>query len=302
MTVLASFGRIKVDVLRLLGSHRQITSNDVSSLIQNENREILDNYDWSARKAEGVINTFSTVTAGTVTVTISSAFVSGVSTSFTSNYVGRHIRIGSEEHFHEISSVTSAARLDLKTIWPTSTASAQSYTIFQNRFLLESDCEEIISVARDRGLSERSRSWLDTIDPDRTETASYPDVYSYRERTSSNILQVELWPVPTAKKAIRYEYLKSGDLVSNGDKPLYQPNVVKWKAGVAGALILYAKTGDPVWKDLAITNQGLYKLALQKAKETDQQKFSTRKQQRSRDDVYLRGDDYWSERDSLGGV
>jgi len=300
MAAISSFGRIKVDVIQLLGSHRQITSNDVSSLIQNENREILDNYDWSARKAEGVINTFSTVTAGTVTVTLNSAKVSGVSTVFTSDYVGRHIRMGSEEHFHEISSVTSAARLDLKTIWPTNTSSAQSYTIFQNRFALASDCEEIISMARDRRLIEKPRTWLDSVDPDRTETANYPDVWSYRELNSSNTLQVELWPVPTAKKAIRYEYLKSGDLASNADKPLYQPNVVKWKSGVAGSFMMYAKTGDPVWKDLAIAYQGLYKQALQRAKEEDQQKFSTRMQQRSRDADVTRSDDWATSHDGRG--
>jgi len=295
-----TFAQMKVDVLMLLGNHRQVTSNNVSSIIQQENREILDNYDWHSRKGEGLINTFSTVTTGTVLVTASSSKVSGASTAFNSNYVGRFIRMGSEDSYYEISSVSNASGLSIKGLWPTDSASGQSYTIFQHRFNLESDCEDIISFARDRQIVERSRSYLDKIDPDRTETDSYPSIYSYRERNSSDVLQVELWPVPTSKKTLRYEYLKVSDMTASSHKPLYQSNVLKWKSGVAGALYLYAKTGDPVWKDLAITHQGLYKQALQKAKEIDQKKFSTTKEQRSRDGTYGISDDWLVSHDPVG--
>jgi len=289
---LANFGTLKVQVLRLLGNHRQVTSNDIGAIIQEENREILDNYDWSARKAEGTIITVSTVTTGTVTATQSSPFVSGVSTAFTSNYVGRFIRIGSEDHYTEISSVTSGGRLDLKNNWPTDSASGLSYTIFKNVFQLESNCEKIISFARDSKIIERSRGFLDGIDPDRTETDSYPAIYSYRERTAANRLQVELWPVPISKKLLRYQYLKTGDLNLDADIPLYDSSTLKWKAGVTGAFFMLAKTNDATWQNLAIAYRGMYKQALESAKAGDLHKFSSEKIQKSRDTVNL-ANDYW---------
>lgn len=297
---MSDFATLKIQVLRLLGNHRQITSNDVADIIKEENREILDNYDWSARKTDGIIITASTVTTGSVTITQASPFVSGVSTAFTATHVGRFIRIGSEDHYMEISSVTSDGRLDMKNNWPADSASGQSYTIFKHVFQLESDCEKILSFARDRKIVEKSRDYLDTIDPDRTETDSYPSIYSYKGRTSSNRLKIELWPVPISKKALRYEYLKVGDLSTGSDLPLYDSVVLKWKAGITGAFFMLAKTGDPTWQNLAIAYRGLYKQAFESAKATDLKRFSAEKIQRGRDDVNLINSDWLVDHDPIG--
>lgn len=244
-----AFSTIRTRVQYLLGTNVAISTAELNALINAEHEGILGDNPWAEKKAESTITTIAPYSTGTVSTT--STAVTGSGTTFTSAMVGRYIRFGTDQTYYKITAFGSVTGLTIETAVASGDVSAGStYSIFKNVYALPSDLDRILSMAYRDPLTEITRQDLDRLDPDRTVTATDPRYWCMRELDSSNVRQVELWPVPTGAVLVRFQYTKTNTLSSDSDVPLYRSDVLVWKSAASGAYLLYAKTGDEAWINL----------------------------------------------------
>lgn len=276
-----------------------ITSANVNDILDAEHTEILESYSWTRRRVDTMVETVATYSTGTLST--SGATVTGVGTVWTSAFVGRFIRIGSNTFFHRITARASDTSITIEEGLPTDAAAGSTYTIFRHRYNLPSNFGRAVNITSDTRLSEASKSDIDRIDPYRTSTASRPDTYMIYgldpDTTTSQIYQIEFWPVPSSATAIRVEYLRTNSLTSDSSEPLYRSDVLAWKSAESAAFFLHSRTGDAAWLALADRYHQRYSDSLQSAKEDDLGKFSA--PMHIRDSAYERerGDDFGLDRD-----
>lgn len=259
---------IRTSVKKLLADHSFIDDSDINDIITVEHQEVLESFSWSQRKADTLINTVATYSTGTVSGTSGATTLTGSSTVWTSTMVNRFIRFGGT-YFFKISSVDSATSLTLEDELADDVAASTSYTLFQHIYTLPSDFGRATNLTCDVRLTELPRSEIDRLDPYRSSTATRPDFYSIRGPNSSNVFEIEFWPVPSAANTIRVEYLKTNTLSSDTDSPLYPSEILVWKVAEAGAYFLHARSGDAAWLALADRYHARYLEVLDRAKEAD---------------------------------
>ena len=299
MTTLAT---IRSRVQQLTGNNAMITATEVDSIIRAEHDTVLSDYSWTQRKLDTIITTSATYSTGTLSS--SGTTVTGVNTVWTSAFVGRYLRVGSNTFFHRITARASDTSITIESALPTNAAAGSTYTIFRHRYNLPSNFGRVTSVTSDNRLAEWSRPDIDRIDPYRTSTATRPDVYTIHgldpDTTTSQIFQIEFWPVPSSATAIRVEYLRTNTLTSETDEPLYRSDILIWKSAESCAYFLHARTGDDSWMTLADRWHTRYAESLQGAREEDLGRQSAPRH--VRDTFYSgdRGDDYWLSRDPIG--
>jgi hypothetical protein len=295
----ATFATIQTRVTNLVGSNVAITSTEIQQMIQAEHETILNDYSWADRKAQGTLTTVGTYSTGTVSGSAGSATITGSGTTFTSAMVGRWIRIGSDVQYYKVATFASTSQITIETALPADVAAGTTFVIFQHIYSLPSNCERITSMTYNGPIIESSHQDIDRQDPYRSATASVPMVYAYMELDTNGNRSVELWPVPSAAFVVRIQYLKTNTLTVDADKPLYRSDVLVWKSGASAAFLLFAKTGDIAWSQLATTYLNLYKDSLQGAVMDDLGKNSPAK--RIRDVLYSHPhgvrDDFWINHD-----
>ena len=238
-----------------------ISTTEIEQLIQAEHETVLNDQSWADRKAQGVLSTVAPYSTGTVSASAGSTTIAGVGTTFTSAMTGRWIRMGTGLQYYKITYV-SATSLTSEVAIPVAVAAGTTFSIFQHIYSLPSDCERITSMTYDGVVRESTHQDIDRQDPYRSATGSVPMVYAYMELDNSGYRAVELWPVPSAAFVVRFQYLKTNSLTTGSDKPLYRSDVLVWKSGASAAFLLFAKTGDQSWVQLATTYLTLYKDSL----------------------------------------
>jgi hypothetical protein len=284
-------------VRNLVGSSSMIQTSDIEGLIRAEHDTLLNDYPWSNRKDDTILNTVAPYQTGTVS-TVGST-VTGVGTVFTSSMVNRWIRIGSNPFFHKITGFTSATSLTVEADLPADIAAGANFTIFQHRYVLPANFGRAFSVTLDTQLTEWSQQEIDLVDPYRHSTGTFPDIYSIVGPNADNRFQIEFWPVPSAATAIRLIYFKTNTLTVDADIPLYRSDILVWKAGESACYFLYSKTGDQSWVGLADRYHARYVEALQGAREDDLGRASPVTHIKDRGRLPGRGDDFWLSHDSL---
>lgn len=300
MTTLSTIrGRVKINI----AEDSMLDDAQITSIIQMDHATILEDYAWARRKTEVMLQTVAPYSVGTVSATAGTNIVAGASTAWTSALIGRHIRIGSQVFFHKISDVQSATSMTLEATLPVTVPTGSAYTVFQHRYNLPSDFSKVLSITSDNRMLETPKLFFDEIDPYRSSTANYPDRYTLLgldpTNTTSQIFQIEFYPVPSTASSIRVEYLKTNTLDSDGNEPLYRADVLVWKASESAAHFLFAKTGDQTFAALAERYHQRYEDTFQAAKEDDLARFSAVTHVRDTSSQGERGDDFYISHDPL---
>lgn len=276
-------GTIRTRVQNLVGSHSSILVTEIDQIIQADHVTILNDNTWSERKTQGTITTVGPYTTGTVSIV--NAAVTGLGTVFTQAMVNRWFRFGTQVQFFKITAVADATHLTIEQAVPEGSNGPGVYAIFQHVYTLPTDCERITSIVHQQRLREASYEDFDRLDPYRSTTATWPEAYCFREQDSAGTRQIELWPTPSTGVLLRMNYLRANTLSdARGGWPLYRTDVLVWKAAASCAYLLYAKTGDQAWIDLAKEYIAQYDKSLQGARLDDLSKNSPA--HRIRDVVY----------------
>lgn len=172
---------------------------------------------WSYYETKTQIALVDAYETGTVSVSDGTALVTGSGTTFTSDMVGRQIRISpssgsSPTGPFDIDSFTSTVAISLDANWVGDNESSLTYSIYQDTFSLPSDCNEILAVydyairrelaaepQRERG---RYQAWRDSLSNFWTRT------YSTYGRDSSGNHKIQFNPSPNAKSRIGILYYR----------------------------------------------------------------------------------------------
>ena len=113
---------------------------------------------WSFWYKQGTISFVAEYTTGTVTATNASTTITGSGTTFTSAMVGRKFRVAGGEYY-TVATYSSATSITLDVAYAGSTASAQTYSIYQDAFDLPSDCMSVVGI-----WDATNRHWLRGVD------------------------------------------------------------------------------------------------------------------------------------------
>lgn len=270
-------------VRNLVGGNAAISETELNELIDGEHVGILGDNSWAERKAQGLITTTAPYSTGTITTT--GIAVAGVGTTWTSSMVNSYLRPGDRTEYYTVVGFSGVTSLTLERAIAGGDISAETYQIFKTIYTLPTDCERITSLTYQDKLAETTRQHLDRIDPYRSTTGSVPEMYCYVETDTDMTRQIEIWPVPSAAVLLRFQYLKLNDLTAPTDAPLYRSDVLVWKSAMSAAYLLYAKTGDTNWVDLADRYSAQYEKSLVGARLDDLGKNSASHRIR---DVYYR--------------
>lgn len=292
---------ITTRVKNLLANNGMITDAEVQLIIRAEHETILNDYSWSRRKRDQIINTVATYTTGTLLTSGTTATGSG--TAWT-GFASRFLRVGANTFFHRISSVASDTSMTLEQALPADAAAGSTYTIFRHVYSLSSDFGRSTNVTSDTRLVQVSREEIDRIDPYRTTTGTRPEVYTIRGLDGAGSdgtgnFEIEFWPVPSSVQAIRLEYLQTDDISATTDQPLYRADVLVYKAAEACCFFLLARTGDQAWQALSDRYHQRYQEQLEGAKQDDLARFSAVGHVRDAWAEGQRGDTFWIDKDPI---
>ncbi len=189
--------------LELQGFASELNAIQCGMRLNRSYQHLLDANPWSFLKGESLIVTVAPHTTGTVTVTQGSATVSGAGTLWTAAMAGRFFRTQDSFTFYKVSSVDAALQtLTLESTYALATAALQPYTLFQYQYAKPADCKDILGIRYDSNLGERTKAWIDTLEPDRNSTGQPQYWINFNDTT------LELWPVPDAIYKLRVWYNK----------------------------------------------------------------------------------------------
>ncbi len=188
--------------------------------------------DWKfAREYKQLIMTIP-YTTGTVTITQDSAIVTGSGTSWNSTWRNRIFWVDGSGVNYKVASVDSATQLTLDVAIQEASASAQGYTLVQNRYPLDNQAYEsgVVQFVNQYGTApineidveiflQRYPRLRDLGDP--TEYAVWGQEDS--SQTDGTAPMVYFNRYPSSQRAITYYYHKQFDRISGGQKfPLPQ--------------------------------------------------------------------------------
>lgn len=263
--------QVRTQVVRLLGDNPAITNAILNDFLEADNAEILESWQWSRRKAWVLINTIAPVSLS-ITATQDSATVTGV--GFTAAMVGRLIRIGAGAGFYKIKAVSVGVDCTLgdgqgnTVTYPEATYTGTA-KVWQHIYSVASDAEIVTGIWHNVALREVDPWFFNQLDPERIAEGDPPEAWGHYGRASGDVLQVCLFPLPSAARTLRVDYLRVATFTSDSDTPLYRPDLLKFKTAEHGAARLLGQTGDEAWARLADLFHKRYEEALQSAKDDD---------------------------------
>ena len=247
---MATVGSFLELLMRETGDH-QADGLLARAWLQDRYASVLERAPWTFLTKEATFNTTAEITAGTVTVTLGSATVTETTSNangWSSAVEGRYFRKDGDSEFYEISTFTNANpdTLTLDRVYEGDTGSAKEYVIFQRLYSLASDCRTLLNMTvinSPTPMLEVSSNELDFAIIERPSVGSPPRFWANMGRDSSDLLRVELYPIPDEAHGILYHYIQSTPSLADGDASIiaqvnhsmlragWMSNYWAWRAG-----------------------------------------------------------------------
>lgn len=186
---------------------------------------ILERVPWNFLHKEATFSTVAEITAGTVTLTLSSATVTETTSNangWSSAVEGRYFRADGDSAFYLIDTFGNANpdTLTLNRVYEGDTATLKEYTIFQRYYSLSSDAREVISMAvidSPTPMREVSQKQMDDGLLNRSAHGNPPRYWAMAGRDTSDNLRVEVYPIPDEAHGILYRYIQATPSLSDAD-------------------------------------------------------------------------------------
>ncbi|HJX10331.1 MAG TPA: hypothetical protein VJ733_07485, partial [Candidatus Binatia bacterium] len=268
--------------------------------------DLLELTSWSRRKTEIVVPTAADKTDGTIAVTNGAAAIVGTSTSFATTDEGRYIIMSDDTNaLYVLKSRTSTTGISLgdlngtSVLYPGTTASGLTHTIFTRWYSLTAGIEQILGVAYQGKIEEVSQEYLDWLDPSRSATGT-PIRFCRGPRDMSganDIVRLEFHPRPSSPISIRVAVQLGHTDLSGTQNPIVPSQPIEWLSAEHTCLYLFSKTKEEKWMVLAAAYQKRGAIALEKAIEEDQKKFGVIQQVQDRGGNGLAGTDFGLDHD-----
>lgn len=188
--------------------------------VNDAGRRLWSMFAWPERKKESTIVTAAEYTTGTVTVTNGSATVTGSGTTFAAAVAGRKFALSLSGPWYRISTRDSATQVTLARNYEEPTASAQTYTIFQDEYDLATDVDVSSAMTILYGTSNKvelkTQAEMDAVLV--PGARGRPWCYCMVTPTTAGTRRIRFYPVPDAVYAFRSLYLRAWtDLSADAD-------------------------------------------------------------------------------------
>jgi hypothetical protein len=255
---------VQTDVKTLLGTDASLATAELNTLIQLRYEQLYEHWPWSRRRRDFTVSlvaqtkststTLATVTSGSPTVTFAG-------TPITSAMGGRQIHLGGEPQyffikFDSTSQITLQDGESADVNWPRASGGSKSWDVFQTLYTLPTTADGIVSLAGDFPIDEvdGGRPQLDILDPDRSTTGSHPTHWCYAGVDSSNVREIEVWPIPTAAILLRGQFTREAPTLSDTTKLDIPRSLVTYGTTVDACHLLHAKQGsqETMWENKAL--------------------------------------------------
>lgn len=178
--------------------------------VRNRFRDIVEERLWSWAFKEAQIDIPSSYSVGTVDLTYQSNIVTGTDTVWTTDMVGRQIKV--RNNMYTIMDVPDPLTLTIDRAWGQDSVTLQTYMIVKALFTVPNDFRGWYSIIDP---SNNWRIWhnfntrdIDRYDPARTSTGNPAVVAAAHYDQVSGLPRFELWPHQTTNKGFRYLYYK----------------------------------------------------------------------------------------------
>jgi len=257
----------------LLGNHASASDTVIGRLYNSRHRNELESHEWSRKKGEIILALVAEESSGTFSVTNASSTATITGGSLGDADVGKYIRFGSDNDMYVVKS-RSGSDITLGDFNGTTinyqgtTNTAATYVMFKRWYSLGSGIESIVSVFHTNKIHERDLEFLDALDPRRTSTGDTPHYFARGPRDqsgTSDLVQIEFWPRASSTIAVTVGILKGHTDLSGTSNPIVPSGIVEWAAAVDGCYVLFSKTKEQKWLQLA----GTYNGELAKTKEEE---------------------------------
>ena len=174
----------------------------VKSTIQDSYRQLCTR-DWNRLKLQRQIYTIAPYSTGTVAVSTAGVVTPAVGV-FSSAMVGRFMKVYYADSFFEIETYTAiGGTLTLKD-WPgVAVAGGTAYSIFKTIYTVDSSFKLVWDVVHQISLKKKSQSYFNKIDPGRTSTSSSPTAWALAGLSSTGVVQIEIYPIPSTVVPLR---------------------------------------------------------------------------------------------------
>lgn len=216
-----------------LNSSASEASNIILRLINENYIDISQLHRWRWLQASSSTVVPKVYNTGAVTVSNASATVVGnASVSFTATMVGRKIHFDSESETYQILSRSSATRIILTEAYRGAAISSGAFSIYQDKYNLASDCEELLdvyyyppSINRAKVLRPITNRQMINHRLTSRVVESRADSFTHGNITSTGTRTVEIWPPAdsTNDYRIRYEYIKRITSLSAATQEPFMP-------------------------------------------------------------------------------
>jgi hypothetical protein len=245
----------------------------VASTVQDSYRK-LGMMEWNKLFTTRLISTVGPYSTGTITITAGGT-VTGSGTTFTSNMVGRQFRSYYQDSFFEILTVTPPSTLTVRG-WPgPSLSTVQLYSIFGLTYSSDVAFKEIVSVAYQTDLEQKSQTFFNRRDPERTTTGT-PIWWAYAGWNTLGYPLIEVYPVADQVYPLRlYGKLATTTLVGNA-APYLPEDLIEAHALLDCYRIKDAQDPKMGWATKVEMQVEVYKDILQAARDEDYQLVSHR--------------------------
>lgn len=226
-----TFLEIRQRVAEIIGVDSTSTTTDANATMVNKLKEwvnaryrvICASRKWNWLLKDGIVQTTTEITTGTVTATTDVTTIT-FSSGPTPSVAGWFIQFSDSEDWYLISAHTATQTgATLANAFLGTTSSTLTYTLRKVYYTLPSDIGAILSVKQTRDdvkLRYISPRQLDNLIPDRDRTGE-PEFYSIVGLDSSQLYKVEFYPVPNVRMNIIVRYYQvAAEMSADGDTPL----------------------------------------------------------------------------------
>ena len=213
------------------------------SWVRDRWRQLCESRNWSFLVAYDQFDMPDSYGTGTVSATNGSTTIDGVGTAFTSDLVGRQLKVAMSTPMLTIVSVESLTSLTVDFPWAGASVSTQPYIILQALVTPADDFLSFVSVVSVQNMwrlivNRHDSSDIDAIDP-RRNTNGMPYIVAGRSYSSPSLPGItpvpmfEMWPHVTSAGAYPYQYIKRTD---DFDADTILPRVITGDVLKTGAL------------------------------------------------------------------
>lgn len=221
------------DVAGLIGSDNDLLL--VGQWVSRRWQEIANSTTLRALQRIGELVVPAAYSTGTVSATRGSNSITGTSTAWSQDLVGRHLRIN--VNWYEIVQVASSTSLLLKSNYAEDTISDAGYHIVQRHNKLAADARKLgvfVHMRLRRPLQTVSQMGLNLMIASRFEVNSVPSFVSELTPDTDGTRQVEIYPYPMDTELIHYQYWAEPQALGFND---YIPGNVDTEALREGVLV-----------------------------------------------------------------